>query len=67
MANADRLNNLLKRAVRTRGRIIWAADVRARRATDQDTYLVIGGPAPVSVGGAIVETRVPGSPPTSTP
>lgn len=58
MAQNERLNDLLKRATRTRGRIIWAAEVRARRSSDQDLYLVFGGPGPVQIGSALEETSV---------
>lgn len=59
MNQIDRLNDLLRRATRSRSRVVWTKDVIARRAPDQESYLIIGGPGPVAIGTALVEVKVP--------
>lgn len=59
MSKGNQLKDLLKRATKGDVRVSWTADIRARRATDQESYVVIGGPGPVDVSGALVSTKVP--------
>ena len=60
MAQVSELKDLMKRMVRKETRVVWTADVRARRSTtDDDTWLIIGGPGPVSTDGALVSVSIP--------
>ena len=59
MSTANQLKDLLTRMTKQHARIMWTPDIRARRAPDQDSYVVIGGGGRFDVSPAIVSVVVP--------
>lgn len=60
MASASDMRDYMRRLVKpSTGRVIWTADIRARRNEANAPFLVIGGPGPVQPTGALVAVVVP--------